>query len=187
MVDKWLFLRNPRRTVLLVAILVVILVSSIYAYYWSVSPKEGPRVSVLSPPLELWLQLDKTTYVQGENISVSVGVKNTSNETITVTWTSYSLYDGKRALLDFIVSDDNGTDVFQLCGLLLGSTVSRTLSPEEELTFSFEWNMKMNKNVATYDVLPKGSYCGKTSTRYMKLNDSSHLTLETQTISFKIE
>ena len=70
-----------KRTLLLVAVLVVAFVGS-YAYFASLPPRTGPRASLTSFPFELSIGLDKTEYVSGENITVEFHLKNISNATL---------------------------------------------------------------------------------------------------------
>jgi len=194
MVDRRSILAHPRRTVLIAAVLGVILASSsIYAYYRSLPSQRGPMVSVRSPPFELWLELSKTTFVLGENVSVKLGLKNVSNENITALWADYAIYyppaykdnvpPGKRALLDFLVFDENETKVFQLVTLRYFSVFYQTFAPGEELTFAFDWDMK---NFLTYELVSKGTYSAMASSRDIGLGDYVSVRLDTQTLSFEI-
>jgi hypothetical protein len=150
-------------------------------------------VSVRSPPSELWLELGKTAFVQGENVSVQLGLKNISNETVTAVWADFGIYyppaykdnvpPGKTALLDFLVFDENGTKVFQLVTLRYFSVVYQTFAPGEELTFAFDWNMR---NFLTYELVPKGTYSAMASSRDIGIGRSVSVRLDTQTMNVEI-
>ena len=76
---------RTRRTI--VGILVIAMALSVIAYaYWRSLPSQmGPMVTLTSPPFELSLALDKTTYSLDDNMTISFYLRNISNETITVT------------------------------------------------------------------------------------------------------
>lgn len=184
MVDKKPFFIRSRRVILMVtAVLVIVLVSSsIYAYYRSMPPRTGPRVSLVSPPLEFSLQLEKTTFVSGENISVSISLRNISNQTITAIWSQYSVASWTipgqltssifpdhpgRVVLDFILSDENGTSICRLFARENTATVSRILAPQEIVTQTFLWNQRVPNiwfDSPAYVFVPSGVYYIKGTT-----------------------
>jgi hypothetical protein len=75
---------RPRKVGLLAAVLVIVLVVSSYAYMASLQTQEGPRVTITSPPVEFSIELDKTEYQFGENVTIIFCLKNISNQTIIV-------------------------------------------------------------------------------------------------------
>lgn len=81
---KGLFVSHPGRAVFLVGVIVVALAAGVYAYLASLPLQQGPRVSITSPPVEFSLELDKTEYQYGENISIRLCLKNVGNKTITL-------------------------------------------------------------------------------------------------------
>jgi len=199
MVDKKSFFHSRRVILIVTAVLVIILVSSsIYAYYWSLPPHTGPRVSLVSPPLEFSLQLEKTTFARGENISISISLRNISNRTVTMSWLGYgatdagSLRDGyvvssvfpagtpKRLVLDFLVSDENGTVIGELINRVESSVVSLTLAAGETATQTFLW-------YTSIDLIPSGLYYLKATTSSMYVNEwPSFEQLETSSITIEI-
>jgi len=84
-----LFASRKHRAALISAALILVLAVSTYAYLRSLPPAAGPRVSLVSPPLEFSMELDKAEFQQGENVTVRLYLKNVSNETIEVGWGSY--------------------------------------------------------------------------------------------------
>ena len=129
------FASNRRKAVMLVSVLIAASVLSVYAYLSSLTPQGGPRATVVSPPLEFWMELDKTDYAYGENMTITFYLKNISNETITVTkssiwsfdpmWTDmlYTEAEGVSSLnggyvndvfhFRFSVAFANGTEIFK--------------------------------------------------------------------------
>jgi len=62
----------------------MVLVVGTYAYLKSLPPASGPRVYVKTPFAEFYLELDKSEYQFGENITITFCVENTSNKTIEI-------------------------------------------------------------------------------------------------------
>jgi len=204
MVDKKSFFKHSRKMILIVTILVIILVSSsIYAYYWSLPPHVGPRVTLVSPPLEFSLQLEKTTFVTGENISVSISLRNISNQTVTLRWSEYGTGDSgpegyfassvfpadspKRAVLDFSVLDENNTLIYGLIGRRNQAVVSRMLTAGEVVTQTFVWNqLVVDFQEYTYVPIPSGLYYMKASTLPMMV-DGWEFFQQPETSSITIE
>lgn len=193
--------------ILIVTILTIVLVSSsIYAYYWSLPQRIGPRVSLVSPPLEFSLQLEKTTFASGENISVSISLRNISNQTIELEWPEYgatgSRFDGslkssifpeggpQGVVLDFFILDQNGTLIYKFIGRLQLSVISRTLAPEEVVIQTFIWNqLVLNRwsDNPPLIVIPSGTYYIKASTLLMRVSGWEFLQQpETSSIAIQI-
>ena len=188
MVDRQSIVARPRKIAVIAAILATVLaIAAIYAYYRSLphgrnsltpSFATGPRITLVSPPLEFSLQLEKTTYVSGENISVSISIRNTSNKTVAMNWSGYEAAgprpDGylissifptdtpQRKVLDFVVSDENGTFVYGFIGRVETPIVSIFLATGETATQTFVWN-------PSADLIPSGTYFIKASTIPMRV------------------
>lgn len=109
---------------------------AVYAYRLSL-PQVGPRVTITSPPLEFSMQLDKTEYGVGENMTIVFDLKNISNETISLAKgecdpvdphygglisteaNGANMQQGPQGSLSglfhfgFSIVDENGTDVYR--------------------------------------------------------------------------
>jgi hypothetical protein len=79
-----LFTSRKRRAALTSAALVIVLVVGTYAYLKFLPPAAGPRVYVRTSVAEFYLELDKSDYQLGENITITFYVENTSNKTIEI-------------------------------------------------------------------------------------------------------
>jgi hypothetical protein len=186
--SKRSILLHPKRVLLLASVLVsILIVVGAYAYYAGLETKAGPRVSVLSPPLEFWIQLDKTTFLQGENVSMLVGLKNTGNETIDIMWGSYNVENGQCMYFDFSVIDENNTVVYAWYRMhgRAGAVKHKTLMPGEQLIVIYPWFTSDLNDV----LVPKGNYFMKALTRPIRLtvgNSSTSIALETPTISIEV-
>jgi len=93
-----LFVSHLRKVVFLIAVIVVALAATVYAYFLSL-PQAGPRVSITSPPLEFSLELNKAEYQYGENITIVLCLRNISNQTITVGKSSMWIIDPSYGVL----------------------------------------------------------------------------------------
>lgn len=201
MVDKQSFLRHSRRTILLVTVLIVILVSSIYAYYRSSSPQSGPRTSITSWPLELSIQLDKTDYIERENISITFSLTNLSNETVVITrirWpTSSSLgvqtesYGATAPVerdLDhqfhfgLVINSSNGTEVLRAESSILTAIYRIQLSGSGYIKQTTSLSSDMWRMA-----LPKDAYQIRSILYHTGVNGTAlPVTLETPSIGFAI-
>lgn len=187
--DKPPFLSHRLRIGLLVTILVVVLVSSIYAvYYVTLPPGQGPEASLLSPTLGLRLQLDEASFSKGETVNVLISLRNVGNESVTVKWSSYSSeLDWTPMYFDFSVVDENGTIIYQWgkTHAWYGSFLVKDLLPGEQLTSHCPWEMR------DIDEIPaaSGTYFVRALSRKLTLTvgeDSSVVTLETPSIAILI-
>ena len=180
MVDKQPASGPSRRNILTAAVLAVVLVLSGVYVLLSLPPHMGSRASAVFGPLEFSLQLEKRFFVRGENISVSISLKNISNQTITMGWAEYGIripadWDGYfmssifsesgptrwRAVLNFVASDENGTWIYGFIGRRELSEVSRALAPDETVTQTFLWNQKVDNRWSESPVvvlIPFGTY-----------------------------
>jgi hypothetical protein len=186
---RGLFASRPRRILVITLLVIVVLCAGTYAYWTFLPPQQGPRAATLSSPLELSIQLDKCEYQQGENVTITISLKNVGNETITVSWPSYSCSDGVDMYFDFIVMDGNGTKVSQwYYGRgLLASVLTRTLDPGQQLTNVYTW--MQDTGWPDFAQVPKGTYSVKGLSRGFDLTVGTQLTsmeLETPTITFII-
>jgi len=172
-----LFASRFRKVIFLVVVLLVALTVGVYAYMISLSPHAGPRVSVVSPPLEFSIGLEKTEFQQAEPINMTVSLKNVGNEMIQLMWTSYYLYYDQRMYFDFVIVDENDTLVYQWTGehLAFAAVLTETLNPGEQLVSVYPW----------YQLY---GYEGGEGTYYVKgLTRSVHLTVNDQTSTILLE
>jgi len=181
-------LLSPRihRPILLVSVLLVASIA-VSVYFGSFKPR-ATRASIVSSPLEFSIELNKTDFQQGENVSMLVGLKNTSNETIDIEWSSYNVENGQRMYFDFSVTDENNTVVYDWYYIhgRAAAVKHKTLMPEEQLIVVYPWFTRDLNDV----LVPKGNYFVKALTRPIDLtvgNSSTSLALETPTISIAIK
>jgi hypothetical protein len=178
--------------------LIVVLVVGTYAYLQSLPPAAGPRVSLLSPPLEFSMELDKAEFQQGENVTVKLAMKNTGSEEITLMWTSFFLFFDRVLYFDISVTDLNGTVVFRWSSeyFALGAVIEKSLDPGEQLTNMYFWD-QWTEPVAqeppfSYPegIVPKGTYYIKGLSRHFTLTADGQTTplmaLETPSITIQI-
>lgn len=182
---------HPRKVVLLAAAIAAILATSAYAYMTSLPPHEGPLVSITSPPLEFSMRMNKTEFVQGENVTIRLSLKNISNKTITLTWPDCYAAGGKYIpVFDFRITDVNGTLVYQFAqsgSSSLAMELTETLNPGDQMGFTFVWYQRTGYPESAQ--VSKGTYCVRGSTGPMGLTvdgQASGITLETPTIAFAI-
>lgn len=181
--------QHPLRVVLLVAIVVVIVAASAFAYWLSPPHMSGPKASTVSSLLEFAIELDKAEFQQGENVTVRLSLKNISNETITVTWPQWSGSEGGIMYFDLHILDDNGTVIYSFIMnyVYTPAFITKTLRPDEELTSVFPWHQISDCPGSSQ--MPKGSYSVKGLSRLFELavgNQKTKMTLETPAIAFTI-
>lgn len=169
-VDNQTSLRVSRRTALIAATLAVVLVLGVLYAYLFLPPYRGSRVSVVSGPVEFSLQLEKMFFMKGENVSVSISLRSTSNQTIMMNWDSFrsrfgdeslvsSIFPDQRynVVLNFAVLDENNRTLFTFVGLRNETIISRTLAPNETATQTYLWNQK-GYNFGSLMSVPAGTY-----------------------------
>jgi len=198
MIDKQSASSHSRRTIIMAAILAVVLALTGAYILLSLPPHKGSRVSIVSGPIEFSLQLEKKLFIRGENISISISLKNISNQTVTISWHGYgatdagALRDGyvvssvfpagtpKILVLDLLISDENGTVIAELINRVQPSVVSLTLAAGETVTQTFIW-------YTSVDPIPRGLYYLKATTSRMYVNEwPSFKQLETSSITIEI-
>lgn len=79
-----LFASRKHTAALISAALIIVLVVGTYAYLKSLPPTGGPRVYVKTSVAEFYLELDKSDYQFGENMTITFYVENTSNKTVEI-------------------------------------------------------------------------------------------------------
>lgn len=178
---------------MLVAVLVIVLVVSAYAYMASLQPQEGPRVSVISPPLEFSMELNKTEFQLGENVMIGLSLKNIGNETIKLSWADFYAYEDMLMYFDFYVTDSNNTVIFQWSAtyLRLLMVIDRILNPGEQLVSVVPWIQitEHPQQIPSRQQVPAGTYAIRGLSRRMYLTvggQTTVITLETPTITFTI-
>jgi hypothetical protein len=133
---------RQRKILVAIVIAIVLLSAGGYAYLASLPPPPGPLVTVASPPLQFSMQIDKTEYNMGENITMTFWLKNTSNKTITITYPDFNVYFGHVVLFDFIITDMNGTEIYRWSSVHahLCAKYKFTLNPGEEINQTNFWS-----------------------------------------------
>ena len=152
---------RSRKAVIAAAFLIAVLAVSVYAYLASLPSPPGPRVTITSPPLEFSMQIGKTEYNLGENMTIRFWLKNTSNMTITLDYSEEYIYEGKAMLFDFIITSANGTEVYRWSEghFALAVVYDFTLDPGQEINqtniwFQTSWDPLYIKEVQ----VPAGTY-----------------------------
>jgi len=134
----------------------VLIAFSVYGMNFFAGRGATSLTSVLTTgPLELKLELQKTEFVQGEPINITVSLKNIGNTTITITFT--------EKILGGIYPDvynASGTKVWGR-GLLPQAIERITLEPNEGISRTYTWNQI---TIGERKQVPKGTYAivGKT-------------------------
>ena len=124
-----------------------------------------------------------------DNVSITLTLRNISNKTIEVAWSSYYSIGRNLMLFDVLITDSSDIYVYQLTHLhyQIGSRVSRTLEPDAQLVCLLVWQQWTDK--PGYPFAEKGTYYMKGLTRNIEVTmDGAKQTIELQTpkISFTI-
>lgn len=166
MVDKQSASSHSRRTIIMAAILAVVLALTGVYVLLSLPSYMGSRVSAVFGPIEFSLQLEKKFFNKGENISVSISLKNISNQSITMWWASYgsggsdytlsSIFPGRpySIVLDFAVLDEHNWTLFTLIMRRNQATISRTLAPNETATATYLWSQEIYNLLGEPSIMP---------------------------------
>ena len=204
---KWLA-SNRARTVFLVSVLIAASVLSVYAYLSSLTPQGGPRATVVSPPVEFWMELDKTEYAYGENMTITFCLENISNETITVfkgsiwpfdpMWTDmlYTEAEGVGGYVNdvfhfrFSVAFANGTEIFKWSTGPLPEAYSLVFEPggyvKQRFIYLLYYEVSPTQEPGFY-YLPSGSYQIRGISYTDRNAPGGITTIETAPIQFTIE
>lgn len=190
-----LFASRKRRAALVSAALITVLVVGTYAYLQSLPRAAGPKVTLTSPPIEFSTEVDKAGYQYGENITITFLLRNTSNDTITITkptmWVivpglfpipteSYlaSPEKGVRGYFHFgfSITHQNGTEIWKQYSGLYQTIYTIYIEPAGYVKQTWEWDMP----------LPQGVYYIR-GILYCEIPDAFALSiLETPTITITI-
>jgi hypothetical protein len=142
------------------------------------------------------MQIDKTEYSVGKNISITFWLKNTSNETLKIEYANTPIMEPfisfKR--FDFVVSnesgelyDDTAQHGWKSNGTFeLGRYYFYTLSPGEEIIETNFWNQE---DLLRDQVLPGTYYLRGIIPVWgvsFRINEGSWIKLETPSLSFII-
>lgn len=187
-----MFASRSRRAVLLVAVLAAVSILGAYAYEASLPMHEGPRASIVSPPVEFSVEMNKPDFALGENVTVSLSLKNTSNSTIQLAWGDFSGSDSGVMYFDFCITDINDTVIYQFSQWHMWEAVkvSKVLKPGEQLASVFIWWQRTGQPESSVDVpVPKGTYFLRGLTRAVRLavdGQTTEIELETPTVTFTV-
>ena len=155
---------HPLKASLLVLILVVASSVVAYAYFSTLPAKSGPQASIESQPLKLTIRLDKTSFQQGENITINISVENVSNETIKITFPeSFGYLDDQnkwhQVYFDFVIVDENDTEIWRWSYPKLAAQMiyDVVLGAGEKLTNILVWNQNIYRGFDVFQI-PAGTY-----------------------------
>jgi hypothetical protein len=118
------------------AVLLIALVSSVYAY-WRFTTPSTPSFYVTAsyPPLELRVQLDKTEFALGEEVAVHLSLRNLNNRQVNITFSYLGVY------VDFKILDKKNTVVFLTWyGGWQPALDEVTLAPQGQLSKILLWD-----------------------------------------------
>jgi hypothetical protein len=154
-----------RIAALLIALVVVAAAAGAYAYFSSLSAMRGPRVSLISLPVQLSMELDKAEYQQDENITVTLTLENKGNASLTIAVNPSIPFQRHPPplLFDLEIMNGNGTTMgtFSQGWYTLYSSYEYTLSPGESLSQTLVW-VQSTKYLVSGEYqggqLPPGSY-----------------------------
>jgi hypothetical protein len=179
---------RAKKAVFSIILVIVVLAASVYSYTALSPPNEGPKASVISPPLEFSMHLERAEFQQGEIVNVSLTVINMSNKTLELLW-------GDGRIFDLIVDDVNGTRVWnwQSFHAYVAAEVEKNLNPGGRLSYYFWWGQTVPyEGVAgPYPAgqVPKGTYFIKGALTRFTLRVEDQVTgesLETPTVAINI-
>jgi len=186
--SKISFLRI-HRLILLVSLLLVTSIA-VSLYFGSFKPR-ATRAITISWPFEFSLNIAKDSFQQGEYIPINLTLRNISNKTTTVVWSSYFLIEDKFLPFDVLVTDSNDTYIYQVSKLHghLASFESRALEPGAQLVATFVWHQWADRRPQR-PLVQKGTYFVKELSRSMEVTmDGAKQVMQLQTpaISFTIK
>jgi hypothetical protein len=138
---------------------VVALVGALSVYGMKSLADRGPAsvTSVVTvSPLELKLKLEKTEFMQGESINITVSLRNIGNTATEVMFSQYGSY------VKFKVFDTNGNWIFEQ-GSAVGLAFSNiALAPNEQVSHTYTWSQviwnRVGDTVLNEYQAPKGAY-----------------------------
>lgn len=196
------------RVIFIIAVIVVALVVSVYAYWAALPPPAGPRATITSYPLEFSIELSKTEYQFGENITITFQIKNISNETVTLTklyhWgiSNYSMimiteangaktpnYERLISVLfhfGLSLTDHNGTIVFIQTTGIAPATYDILLEPNGYVKQTVMGNYVFN-GLEPFSYLPRGTYQIRGIQQYCVILGIGDISLETPSITFIVK
>jgi hypothetical protein len=144
-VMEW-FKHNPAKVFLLILILMGASVAAVFTYFGFFSPKKAPEASVEYFPLKVSIELDKALFLQGENVKVTLKLKNIADHAIKIALSNTMFYideegEHHQLFFTFVVTDEN-EQVFDYVWNLgaIGSLNSHELNASEEVCNVLYWN-----------------------------------------------
>ncbi len=161
--------RSGRRSLKIFAVSAILIATVVVAtsVYWVLYvPRVGPKVSVVSYPLELSFALDKADYSQGENISITYTLKNVGTSNASLSFADeFGYYDEEDrqyhfVCVDYAIVDSNGTEVFRWSHHSGALTYVKVLNlqPNERQSNTFRFVMKYDTFSLWGGRLPPGDY-----------------------------
>jgi hypothetical protein len=135
---------------------VAVLVSIAFVYgYWrkNISSPTQTTSTFSYYPFELITELNKTEFQHGELIYVNVRLRNVSNQTMVVNWSSSYHFD-------FNITDENGNFVYQWSNnYAFGDSAPLTLEPNQGVNDSLESFVVDETSITMTPLqLPNGKY-----------------------------
>jgi len=188
-----------RIAALLITLVIVLVAASAYGYFLSLSSVGGTRVSsLILQPLRLSMELNKTEFQQGENITIKFLMENIGKKNLTIVVFDSLMYQERKPpiLFDFDIVAENSTTVYNFSKdhVVFPTVYEYTIMPGENLTQTYIWDQTIpdysGKTMGFR--LSSGSYSvrGITPPRWagglIETDSESWASLETSPIAFVI-
>ncbi len=198
MEDSSRFSHRSRRVLTISAILIATVVVTASVYWIFYMPRNSPRVSVISDPIELSFALDKTEFAVGENISMNFILKNLSNTSLDVAFSSPTIGDsdvdngmkGQFMIFGYLIEDENDTEVFRSSHTRTSLSVvwHLAIGPLEQRSQTVLWDQ--NLKYPDYQDLSSGEYSIRgmiPPTSRITINGGPAIVIETPSIAFTVK
>lgn len=176
----------------IIPIFALTLSSSIYLA--SMSARTAPTTAIVrSWPFEFSISIDKGSYEQSpyNEVLINLTLRNISNNTVWAHWSSYTLGNDP---FDILISDSNGTNIYQLTKYIYryGSTFEITLRPNDQHDCFYAWKQYWIIGANSPVLVQKGTCYIRANTygpERMKIDgvEQQITQLETPTLSFTIK
>ena len=138
------------------------------------------------------MELNKTTFAQGEDIFIDLHLKNVGNETMFVEWSSWIAVGDEQLNqhlhFDFLVTDASNLTMHH-DRFYQGRVLNEYLNPREELINLYIWHSWEQTVYPGGPKIPKGVYFVKGLTRPMSVGTSRgwiEMSLETPLIGIVV-
>jgi len=134
-----------RIAALLIALVVVAAAAGAYGYFLSLPSVGGTRISsLILQALRVSMELNKTEFQQGENITIKFLMENIGKKNLTIVVFDSLMYQERKPpiLFDFDIVAENGTAVYNFSKdhVVFPVVYEYTIVPGENLTQTYIWD-----------------------------------------------